>query len=103
MKDLNRFSHASSAALLEGLGLQQRRSVTTRAAMFAGVVATGVVIGAVTALLFAPKSGRQLRADLRGGARGLTQHASEKATDVVDALRRQRNTVPPDGEISRDP
>jgi hypothetical protein len=99
MKDLKGFSHASTAALLDGLGLQTRVSKTTRAATYAGFIAAGVVVGAATALLFAPKTGRQLRADLRGGARQLSDQASAKATSVVDAVKHRYPSLESDGEI----
>ena len=43
----------------------------------------GATLGAVTALLLAPKSGRELRSDLQLGGERLRERASIKANDLV--------------------
>lgn len=55
---------------------------------------TGAVIGAVTALLFAPKSGRELRSDISEQYHNVSEKtqelagkAKELASNVVDDLR----------------
>lgn len=47
----------------------------------------GGVVGGVTALLLAPKSGRELRQDLADGAKQVT----EKTADFVGAAREKKN------------
>lgn len=42
----------------------------------------GSVVGSVTALLFAPKSGRELRQDISEGARQVTEKGQELAVKV---------------------
>lgn len=44
----------------------------------------GSTMGAMAALLLAPKSGREVRADLYAGGKRLKDRASVKATDLLD-------------------
>jgi len=43
----------------------------------------GATLGAMAALLLAPKSGREVRADLYAGGERLKERASVKATDLI--------------------
>ncbi len=43
----------------------------------------GATLGAMAALLFAPKAGREVRADLYAGSERLKSRASNKARDLV--------------------
>ena len=43
----------------------------------------GATMGAMAALLLAPKSGREVRADLYAGGERLKERASVKATDLI--------------------
>lgn len=87
MKTPNVLSNLSSAALLDLLGLQSKPRAIDRAVTYAGLVAAGVVVGAAAALLLAPKSGRQTRADLRQGAHELGERVSSTAAMAVDAIK----------------
>lgn len=56
----------------------------------------GAAIGAGVALLFAPQSGEDTRAELRRGARRLKRKArdiAEQGGEVVDDLKRQGRTA----------
>jgi len=53
----------------------------------AGLVVAGLVIGAGAALLFAPKSGAELRADVRSRAKRLTSGAQEKIGQFRNAAK----------------
>ncbi|MGF7032094.1 gas vesicle protein [Paenibacillus mucilaginosus] len=44
----------------------------------------GTVLGAVTALLFAPKSGRELRSDIAEGAQQVGDKTQQLAADVAE-------------------
>lgn len=59
MKDL------TTDRILHALGLAPRPSPASVALGTAGLFALGVVVGAAVGLLAAPKSGRELREDLR--------------------------------------
>lgn len=48
----------------------------------------GGVLGAVTALLFAPKSGRELRADLKEGYHQVSEKTQQIAGDVAEKSKR---------------
>ncbi len=66
---------------------------------FTGVILGGVV-GAITALLLAPKSGRELRADIRRRsgelywkARELFEHATEEAADELNTAKERARSI----------
>ncbi|MCZ8518103.1 MULTISPECIES: YtxH domain-containing protein [Paenibacillus] len=66
----------------------------------------GTVLGAVTALLFAPKSGRELRSDIAEGAQQvgektqqLAAEVAEKSKQVVSVVSEKTQTAA--GTISR--
>ncbi|MCL2039654.1 MAG: YtxH domain-containing protein [Bacteroidetes bacterium] len=59
----------------------------------------GGTVGAVTALLFAPKSGRELRRDIVDSttdmydkANDLIQEAKQKTNNIVDSVKRQADS-----------
>ena len=54
-----------------------------------GLVAAGVILGAGAALVLAPKSGAELRADVKKRARQLTSNATDKFERVRDAAMEQ--------------
>jgi gas vesicle protein len=92
MKSASQYSHQTSAALLDALGLQTK-SNSSRALAFAGVAVGGIVVGAVAALLLTPRTGRQLRADLRSGARELGDTAAFKASQAMDGARHAVDSI----------
>ncbi len=51
----------------------------------------GGLVGAAAALLFAPKSGRELRADIADATRKGVDQARERATEAVEAGRERAN------------
>ncbi|MGE0710460.1 MAG: YtxH domain-containing protein [Planctomycetota bacterium] len=57
--------HLTKDDLLQRFGLQRRPSAVDYLLPVAGVFGAGLLVGAGLALLFAPKSGRELRDDLR--------------------------------------
>ncbi len=52
----------------------------------AGLVLAGAVIGAGAALMFAPKTGAEMRGDVRRRVRELTANANEKVSRVREAV-----------------
>jgi hypothetical protein len=89
MKSSNVLSNLSSAALLDLLGLQSKPSTSSRVLTYAGFAAAGLVVGAAAALLLTPKNGRELRSDLRLGARDLTNQVSATAASAIDVAKRK--------------
>lgn len=53
----------------------------------------GGVLGAVTALLFAPKSGKELRADIAEGAQRVSETTQRVAGEVVEKSKHIAATV----------
>ncbi|OXM84413.1 YtxH domain-containing protein [Paenibacillus rigui] len=53
----------------------------------------GTVLGAVTALLFAPKSGRELRADIAEGVQNVTEKTTQVAGTVADKSKQLAGTI----------
>lgn len=62
----------STAAILDYLGLESKRSRQARVLTYTSLVLSGAAVGAVVALLLAPKAGRELRADMGSRARQLS-------------------------------
>jgi gas vesicle protein len=62
--------------VLEGMGLQVRRSSVGAFASGTGIFLAGVIIGGAAALLLAPKAGLELRSDLE-----------DKLDTVIDRLK----------------
>lgn len=62
--------------VLEGMGLQVRRSSVGAFASGTGIFLAGVIIGGAAALLLAPKAGMELRSDLE-----------DKLDTVIDKLK----------------
>lgn len=78
--------------LLEMLGLEQRRSIAARALPALALLGTGVVLGVGVGLMVAPRSGRELRHDLRSrvgkGSRKVTiEEVAESAGPWPSAPR----------------
>jgi ElaB/YqjD/DUF883 family membrane-anchored ribosome-binding protein len=82
-------SNLPASALLEMLGLQTRRSTTSRVLTYVGVAAAGVVVGGAVALLFTPKSGRELRQNIRGKAKEIKEVADDGVNAAIEAAQRQ--------------
>jgi NaMN:DMB phosphoribosyltransferase len=76
-----------SETLLDMIDLEKRRSVTARVFSTGGLMLGGALVGAALALLLTPKSGAELRSDLKG----LTNQLKEKA---VDPLLERMNAHP---------
>ncbi|MGH7540814.1 MAG: YtxH domain-containing protein [Gemmatimonadota bacterium] len=51
-----------------------------------GAFVMGALVGAATALLFAPKSGEETQRELREGARKLRRGAEEKMSELRDSI-----------------
>lgn len=77
----------STNDILAALGLEKRRTLLDVVVPAAGVFVAGAVIGAGVALLLAPKSGREIRRDLKGSAKELTRHIGASAEEMVDEVR----------------
>jgi len=58
-----------------------------------GSLVVGALIGAVVALLMAPKSGKQLRSDLREGASRMGERISDTSHDVVESMREKISQI----------
>jgi hypothetical protein len=80
----------SADDVLSALGLERRRSFGRSIAPIASGFAAGALAGAAIALLFAPKSGREVRQELKGRANEVTRRvgaaAEEAMTEVRNAL-----------------
>jgi gas vesicle protein len=87
--------------ILAALGLERRRSFPTSMIPLASGFAAGALVGAGLALLFAPKSGREIRHELRQRA----DQVSRKVTEAAEgAAAEVRNVLPPSlGGESRAP
>lgn len=72
--------------MLDSLGLQEKRQSTDYLLPALGIFGAGLAVGAVLGLLFAPKSGSELRTDVRGRLQDLRQHKGHALSeDAADA------------------
>lgn len=76
-----------SEDILAALGLERKRSALDVILPAAGIFAAGVVIGTGVALLLAPKSGREMRRDLKGKADELTSRIGASAEGMAQEVR----------------
>lgn len=58
-----------------------------------GAMIFGATIGAIVALLMAPKSGVELRRDLKQGANQMSERVSEASQEVVDSVREKVSQI----------
>lgn len=68
---------------LEMLGLQSRKNAMDYILPAVGILSAGVLIGAGLGLLFAPRSGRDLRNDLGHRFQEFRGNAEERTSQVV--------------------
>ena len=59
---------------------------------------TGAVIGGVIALLYAPKSGKELRGDIRNGSSDLLKKAVQRRDEIISKAKAVANTLNEKGE-----
>jgi YtxH-like protein len=73
-------------AVINAIGLASRRSTSAELASMISIFGAGLLVGAGLALLFAPKTGEELRRDL-GDRLGVAQDARERgeATGAASA------------------
>ena len=74
--------------LLDHLGLQRKTSVGEQILMTVGIFGAGLLVGAGLGILFAPKSGRELRGDIGTRVNDLKQRAQDVGTRVSERLGR---------------
>jgi len=78
--------------LLRYVGLQTKRSVAEWMLPSIGLFALGMLVGAGVALLTAPKSGRELREDLRERAQGANEELSSSFSGAGGSAERPPRT-----------
>jgi hypothetical protein len=71
--------------LLGWIGLQQQRHANDAAFTMIGAFALGTIVGGALALLFAPKSGHELRHDLGERLDGATQRIKHQLSPSESA------------------
>jgi hypothetical protein len=65
-------------ALIEALGLRRDTTTMSDSASMLAIFAAGALFGTAMALLFAPRSGQELRADLREKVSDLSRRAANE-------------------------
>ena len=88
--NLRDVSNVSKDDLLNAIGLETRRTATDYVLPALGVFGAGLLVGAGLGLLFAPKSGKELRGNLRGhlqerGAKGDAETAVKPSPPQAQA------------------
>jgi hypothetical protein len=73
----------SVGRLLSEMGLEKRRTVTELILTSIGIFSAGVLVGGALGVLFAPKSGRELRHDISDKL----HHAAKEMKNGAEELR----------------
>jgi hypothetical protein len=89
MKDFRKLGNIDKNRILEVLGLETKRSTSSWMAGMLGTFGVGMLVGAGVALLLAPKTGRELRGDLRDRLR----RAPNDLNDAVEELGINRESA----------
>ncbi|MCR9160017.1 MAG: YtxH domain-containing protein [Nannocystaceae bacterium] len=84
--------------ILRQFGLETRKTAKDFALPAIGVLGAGAAIGAGLTLLFAPKSGKAIRSDIKDAAAGL----KDKAVTVKDGLTSRFSRAIDPEEMTRD-
>lgn len=71
----------SKDQILDSLGLQEKRTNTDYLVPALGIFGAGLAVGAVLGLLFAPKSGRDIRTDIRHRFDDMRSHKGHALTE----------------------
>ncbi len=83
IKELTRFIDEGAVEdFLHGMGLQRRSALSSAFSAF-GLFTAGVLAGAAVSLLFAPKSGEELRNDLMQRMSSLRDEVEDKVQSVT--------------------
>jgi hypothetical protein len=73
----------AASRVMDRMGYEPRRSAAEKIAVALGVFGAGLVIGAGLGLLFAPKSGAELRGDVRHGVEKIGGKARDLGSRVL--------------------
>ena len=73
--------------LLRIIGAEPRRTVVDYVVPGTGYFLCGLVVGGVAALLLAPKSGQEMRHDLKENADHLRKQIEHRAENVIDKAK----------------
>ncbi|MBI2897275.1 MAG: YtxH domain-containing protein [Deltaproteobacteria bacterium] len=85
IKDMvSRMRHMRSDDLLHLAGLQRRRSAASQIGPALGLFGAGLLLGAGLGLLFAPRSGHELRHDMKERTIGRLRAVREKTKETGD-------------------
>jgi len=79
--------------VLAALGLTRRRTLTEGLITAAGIFAAGAFVGTTVALMVAPKTGRDLRGELRNRANDLTHRVKRSAQEVRGAIEERKDEM----------
>ena len=67
-----------------------------------GLVAVAALVGAAVALLFAPKSGEELRSDIRNKAKSAKDTATDKLEETGEAVSEAKDAAVDKASKARD-
>ena len=73
--------------ILAALGLERKRTILEAILPAAGVFVAGLLVGTSVALLITPKSGRELRSNLKSKANELGHRLGTTASKAADSMR----------------
>ncbi len=74
----------SMKAVLDRVGLQEKRSTAESVLPMLGIFGAGIAVGATLGVLFAPKRGEAIRHDIRDSLQDLQQRGKIRASELAE-------------------
>ena len=81
--------------MLEMVGLERRRSVAARVWPVFALFGTGILVGVGVGMMVAPRTGRELREDLKGRFQQQLPRAAEMMHAAAEKIESPRASAPP--------
>ncbi len=88
---ISQMTHDSGDRVLNALGLERKSDPMDLVLPAVGIFGAGLVVGAALGLLFAPKSGAELRHDIRERAGDLKTKGQRYVHDGTEAVKQRFN------------
>lgn len=99
IKNLSGLTDLNSEDVLAAIGLQKRTTAAEQMLMMIGLFGAGLIVGAGVGVLLAPKSGRELRENLRDRVDELQDKGMTAAREVGSKISETMSHTPERGNL----
>ncbi len=94
-KDLRKsFQDLDRERMLEMIGLERRRNAAQRVLPIVALFGVGIVVGVGVGMMVAPRTGRELRQELKGRFQQQLPKAAEMIQAAAEKLENPRSSAP---------